>query len=119
MKRKPNQREEKRSLVKSQVLLGKILKESVSNRSLEASISPTKNKISKKMKEIFWRTRILRAFELIVGRHINLPEGEVGTCVAICIEETPNDYYIQFLFSSNLHYREIRKYGYVTNWRNL
>ncbi len=58
-------------------------------------------------------------FELIVGRHSNLPEGEVGTCVAICIEEIPNDYYIQFLFSSNLHYREIRKYGYVTNWRTL
>lgn len=64
------QREEKRSLVKSQVLLGKILKESISNRSLEASISPTKNKISKKMKEIFWRTRILRAFELILNENI-------------------------------------------------
>ena len=58
-------------------------------------------------------------FGLIVGRHSNLPEGEVGTCVAICIEEIQNDYYIQFLFSSNLHYREIRKYGYVTNWRTL
>ncbi len=55
-------------------------------------------------------------FGIARGTHTNLPNGMHETTTVLCIEETPNHYYNQFIFTSHIYYREFNTLSIANPW---